>query len=206
MFLWGQWMYVANGNTLVFAADCSLWVSKNVNLLVVLERNIRESPKPVGFIFWGPQMSEQNFNPFSSCWDISVSMWGTDNLTAACQRCSFWTFKLQVFYAAVHGSPVSSQHGPQGYQMRKPAAGHALHPQSVWLWFQQEVSLHRSTDSPSETYCGTSSYAAPEILRSCLYNPKLSDVWSMSAMLYMMLYALMPYDASNIRSMVRIQM
>lgn len=31
----------------------------------------------------------------------------------------------------------------------------------------------------SETYCGTSSCAAPEILRSFPYNPKVSDVWSM---------------------------
>uniref|UniRef100_A0A4W6CXU2 non-specific serine/threonine protein kinase n=1 Tax=Lates calcarifer TaxID=8187 RepID=A0A4W6CXU2_LATCA len=57
----------------------------------------------------------------------------------------------------------------------------------------------------SETYCGTSSYAAPEILRSCPYNPKVSDVWSMGVVLYMMLYASMPYDASNIRRMVEIQ-
>ncbi|XP_044060280.1 testis-specific serine/threonine-protein kinase 6 [Siniperca chuatsi] len=58
----------------------------------------------------------------------------------------------------------------------------------------------------SETYCGTSSYAAPEILRSFPYNPKVSDVWSMGVVLYMMLYASMPYDATTIRRMVGIQM
>ncbi|XP_028432572.1 testis-specific serine/threonine-protein kinase 1-like [Perca flavescens] len=57
----------------------------------------------------------------------------------------------------------------------------------------------------SETFCGTSSYASPEILRSYPYNPKVSDVWSMGVVLYMMLYAAMPYDSSNIRRMVRIQ-
>uniref|UniRef100_A0A3Q1IKN9 non-specific serine/threonine protein kinase n=1 Tax=Anabas testudineus TaxID=64144 RepID=A0A3Q1IKN9_ANATE len=58
----------------------------------------------------------------------------------------------------------------------------------------------------SETYCGTSSYAAPEILRGFSYNPKVSDVWSMGVILYMMLYASLPYDASNIKRMVQIQM
>ncbi|XP_051236016.1 testis-specific serine/threonine-protein kinase 6 [Dicentrarchus labrax] len=58
----------------------------------------------------------------------------------------------------------------------------------------------------SETYCGTSSYAAPEILRSFPYNPKVSDVWSMGIVLYMMLYATMPYDANNVTKMVGIQM
>ncbi|XP_031148605.2 testis-specific serine/threonine-protein kinase 1-like [Sander lucioperca] len=57
----------------------------------------------------------------------------------------------------------------------------------------------------SETFCGTSSYASPEILRSYPYNPKVSDVWSMGVVLYMMLYAAMPYDSSNVRRMVRIQ-
>ncbi|XP_070686940.1 testis-specific serine/threonine-protein kinase 6 [Pempheris klunzingeri] len=58
----------------------------------------------------------------------------------------------------------------------------------------------------SETYCGTSSYAAPEILRGLPYNPKVSDVWSMGVVLYMMLYALMPYDATNIKRMMATQM
>ncbi|XP_054483280.1 testis-specific serine/threonine-protein kinase 1-like [Anoplopoma fimbria] len=57
----------------------------------------------------------------------------------------------------------------------------------------------------SETFCGTSSYAAPEILRSLPYNPKVSDVWSMGVVLYMMLLASMPYDATNVRRMLRIQ-
>ncbi|KAG8001030.1 Testis-specific serine/threonine-protein kinase 1 [Nibea albiflora] len=58
----------------------------------------------------------------------------------------------------------------------------------------------------SETYCGTSSYAAPEVLRSLPYNPKISDVWSMGVVLYMMLYASMLYDSTNIKKMIDIQM
>ncbi|XP_059214584.1 testis-specific serine/threonine-protein kinase 6 [Centropristis striata] len=57
----------------------------------------------------------------------------------------------------------------------------------------------------SQTFCGTSSYAAPEVLRSVPYNPKVADVWSMGVVLYMMLYASMPYDATNVRKMVGIQ-
>ncbi|KAF3833288.1 hypothetical protein F7725_026953 [Dissostichus mawsoni] len=57
----------------------------------------------------------------------------------------------------------------------------------------------------SETFCGTSTYAAPEISRNVPYDPKVSDVWSMGVVLYMMLHASMPYDATNVRKMVRIQ-
>ncbi|KAM9735782.1 testis-specific serine/threonine-protein kinase 6 [Menidia menidia] len=58
----------------------------------------------------------------------------------------------------------------------------------------------------SETYCGTSSYAAPEILKNCPYNPKVSDVWSMGVVLYTMLYASAPFSSTNITKMVKIQM
>ncbi|KAM9366649.1 testis-specific serine/threonine-protein kinase 6 [Symphorus nematophorus] len=58
----------------------------------------------------------------------------------------------------------------------------------------------------SNTYCGTSSYAAPEVLRNVLYNPKVSDVWSMGVVLYRMLYAALPFDPSNIMRLVQMQM
>ncbi|KAK9543167.1 hypothetical protein VZT92_000964 [Zoarces viviparus] len=57
----------------------------------------------------------------------------------------------------------------------------------------------------SETFCGTSSYAAPEILRSLPYNPKVSDVWSMGVVLYMMLHASKPFQDTNIKRMLRMQ-
>lgn len=58
----------------------------------------------------------------------------------------------------------------------------------------------------SETFCGSGVYAAPEVLQNVPYNPKASDVWSMGVILYVMLYALMPYDDSNLMNMVRMQL
>ncbi|XP_068430872.1 testis-specific serine/threonine-protein kinase 6 [Clinocottus analis] len=57
----------------------------------------------------------------------------------------------------------------------------------------------------SKTFCGTSAYASPEILGGLPYNPKVSDVWSMGVVLYMMLLASMPYDSSNHKKMLEIQ-
>lgn len=58
----------------------------------------------------------------------------------------------------------------------------------------------------SETYCGTSNYASPELLRFVPYDPKAADVWSMGIVLYKMLYAALPFDATNVKRMVQEQM
>lgn len=58
----------------------------------------------------------------------------------------------------------------------------------------------------SETYCGTSTYASPEILRNLPYNPKAADVWSMGVVLFKMLYAALPFDSTNIKKMIQFQM
>ncbi|CAL8308598.1 unnamed protein product [Lota lota] len=55
----------------------------------------------------------------------------------------------------------------------------------------------------SSTFCGSSSYAPPEVLLGIQYDPRKSDIWSIGVILYVMLTACMPYDDSNAARLVR---
>lgn len=55
----------------------------------------------------------------------------------------------------------------------------------------------------SSTFCGSSSYAPPEVLLGVQYEPMKSDIWSAGVILYVMLTACMPYDDSNTARLVR---
>ncbi|NXW10873.1 TSSK1 kinase, partial [Fregetta grallaria] len=57
----------------------------------------------------------------------------------------------------------------------------------------------------SKTFCGSAAYAAPEVLQGTPYDPRISDTWSLGVILYVMVYASKPFDASNVRKMVHIQ-
>ncbi|MEQ2216565.1 hypothetical protein XENOCAPTIV_018333 [Xenoophorus captivus] len=57
----------------------------------------------------------------------------------------------------------------------------------------------------SDTHCGTLHYAAPEVLKNLPYNPKVSDVWSMGIVLYMMLCGSLPFGTTNKKKLVHLQ-
>ncbi|KAM6246729.1 testis-specific serine/threonine-protein kinase 2 [Porphyrio hochstetteri] len=57
----------------------------------------------------------------------------------------------------------------------------------------------------SKTFCGSAAYAAPEVLQGIPCDPRISDIWSLGVILYTMVYALMPFDDSNIKKMICIQ-
>lgn len=49
----------------------------------------------------------------------------------------------------------------------------------------------------SKTYCGSKSYASPEILRGEPYDPKKADVWAVGVILYIFITGKMPFDESK---------
>uniref|UniRef100_A0A8C5QEH0 non-specific serine/threonine protein kinase n=1 Tax=Leptobrachium leishanense TaxID=445787 RepID=A0A8C5QEH0_9ANUR len=71
--------------------------------------------------------------------------------------------------------------------------------------FGRRVPHSPGHSSLSKTFCGSSAYAAPEILQGIPYRPKICDIWSLGVILYIMVCGSMPYNDSNIKEMLHIQ-
>ena len=56
------------------------------------------------------------------------------------------------------------------------------------------------------TFCGSSAYASPEVLRGIPYNPKLNDIWSLGIILYVIICGGMPFDDTNFKAMLEKQL
>lgn len=57
----------------------------------------------------------------------------------------------------------------------------------------------------SETFCGSTSYASPEVLKGIPYDPRLYDAWSLGCVLYIMTTGSMPFKDDNLAAMIRYQ-
>ncbi|GIY64069.1 HIV Tat-specific factor 1 homolog [Caerostris extrusa] len=53
----------------------------------------------------------------------------------------------------------------------------------------------------SDTYCGSSSYVAPEVIESQPYDPIAADIWSAGVCIYVILNNAMPFDDTNLTRM-----
>ncbi|OWR55454.1 testis-specific serine/threonine-protein kinase 3-like isoform X1 [Danaus plexippus] len=59
----------------------------------------------------------------------------------------------------------------------------------------------RDRDVLSETYCGSLSYAAPEVLKGVPYLPKLADMWSIGIIMYTMLNKALPFNETSVKKL-----
>ncbi|XP_029473165.1 testis-specific serine/threonine-protein kinase 6-like [Rhinatrema bivittatum] len=60
-------------------------------------------------------------------------------------------------------------------------------------------------NSLSSTYCGSTAYAAPEILQGQPYDAFKADIWSLGVMLYLMVTGYMPFDDSDLTKLLKLQ-
>ncbi|KFM64001.1 Testis-specific serine/threonine-protein kinase 1, partial [Stegodyphus mimosarum] len=72
--------------------------------------------------------------------------------------------------------------------------------------FQKCLVNDKGRRELSQTYCGSTAYAAPEVLQGTPYNPMMYDVWSLGCVLFIMVTGTMPFDDSNVRKMVSHQL
>lgn len=66
-------------------------------------------------------------------------------------------------------------------------------------------NLGTSTSNLCRTFCGSTAYASPDVLRGLPYDPKMNDVWSIGVVLFTMLSGTIPFDDGNVTRMVQKQ-
>nr|XP_033813668.1 testis-specific serine/threonine-protein kinase 3-like [Geotrypetes seraphini] len=59
--------------------------------------------------------------------------------------------------------------------------------------------------SLSSTYCGSTAYAAPEILQGQPYDAFKADIWSLGVVLYLMVTGYMPFDDNDLTKLLQLQ-
>ncbi|XP_039184701.1 testis-specific serine/threonine-protein kinase 3 isoform X2 [Crotalus tigris] len=62
--------------------------------------------------------------------------------------------------------------------------------------------LPKNRKELSQTFCGSTAYAAPEVLQGVPHDSRKGDVWSMGVVLYVMLCANLPFDDTDIPKML----
>lgn len=72
--------------------------------------------------------------------------------------------------------------------------------------FSRSTINSHGKDILSETYCGSSAYASPEIIIGAPYLPTKADIWSMGIILSVMLYGSMPFNDNSIKLLHKDQM
>ncbi|KAM6190525.1 testis-specific serine/threonine-protein kinase 3 [Sarcoramphus papa] len=65
--------------------------------------------------------------------------------------------------------------------------------------------LPRDHRELSWTFCGSTAYAAPEVLQGVPHDSRKGDVWSMGVILYVLLCARLPFDDTDIPKMLHQQ-
>jgi len=72
--------------------------------------------------------------------------------------------------------------------------------------FSRVTTDYAGKQIKSSTYCGSLSYAPPEILRTKQYYPMPADIWAAGIVFYIMLNKSLPFTATKAKYIVQLQM